>query len=68
MLEHKIIPPQINFNALNDEINMDEECFKIVTDKQPWTQKNHPRRAAISSFGIGGTNAHVILQEYSESL
>ena len=63
MLEHKIIPPQINFESPNKEINLDKSPFKITTDKTEWNVHNNKRIAGVSAFGIGGTNAHIILEE-----
>lgn len=62
MLDNKIIPPQINFTSPNK--NLDLLPFKINSKVSYWETKDHPRRAGLSSFGIGGTNAHIILEEY----
>jgi 3-oxoacyl-(acyl-carrier-protein) synthase/malonyl CoA-acyl carrier protein transacylase/NADP-dependent 3-hydroxy acid dehydrogenase YdfG len=64
MLNKAIIPPQINFTKANPNINLPATHFKIAKEKIYWDSKDYPRRAAVSSFGIGGTNAHVILEEY----
>ena len=59
-LDHKSIPPSLNFEQPNPQIDFAERFF--VNDKlEEW--KNSPRRAGVSSFGIGGTNAHIVLQE-----
>src|SRR5690348_9164591 len=59
-LDHKSIPPSLNFEQPNPQIDFAGRFF--VNDKlEEW--KNSPRRAGVSSFGIGGTNAHVVLQE-----
>ncbi|HBM16658.1 MAG TPA: hypothetical protein DD381_10010 [Lentisphaeria bacterium] len=65
MLGTKIIPPQINFRSPNPELHLDKTPFQIITQKQAWFRKDHPRRAGISAFGVGGTNAHIILEEYN---
>lgn len=66
MLQSKIIPPQINFNAPNPELNLEKTNFRITTKMEEWTSRDYPRRAGVSAFGIGGTNAHVILEEYNQ--
>lgn len=65
MIEHKTIPRQINYKELNAEININIENFSIPKKTQAWTAPNNlPRVAAVSAFGIGGTNAHMIISEY----
>ncbi len=64
-LANKEIPPSINYRRPNSEINFEESPFYVVEQLQSWSKDNGtPRRAALSSFGIGGTNAHAILEEY----
>lgn len=71
-LEHKTLPATINFKTLNPYIDLEDTPFYIVTNTQPWepmVDENGsliPRRAGISSFGFGGTNAHVVLEEYQD--
>lgn len=68
MLEHKVIPKQINYSILNPEIKLDTSCFDIPQEVQRWHVSNKaPRIAGVSSFGIGGTNAHIIIGEYIPS-
>ncbi|MEI8054739.1 MAG: amino acid adenylation domain-containing protein [bacterium] len=65
MLEYKIIPKQINYDSPNVELHLSDTNFEIVTQTRQWDQTdNIPRIAGISSFGIGGTNAHAIVSEY----
>ncbi|MFD0546634.1 ketoacyl-synthetase C-terminal extension domain-containing protein [Streptomyces mexicanus] len=57
-------PPTLNHTQPNPRIDFPTTPFYINTHLQPWpTPTDHPRRAAVSSFGIGGTNAHVILEQ-----
>jgi polyketide synthase PksN len=69
-LKYKKIPPNINFKRINPYIDLNESPFYIVTDTQDWVElkdreKNTiPRRAGISSFGFGGSNAHLLIEEY----
>jgi phthiocerol/phenolphthiocerol synthesis type-I polyketide synthase E len=57
------IPPSLNFKSPNPQINFSSSPFYVNDKLSNWPDKNHPRRAAVSSFGLGGTNAHIILEE-----
>ncbi|MGE5343918.1 MAG: beta-ketoacyl synthase N-terminal-like domain-containing protein [Candidatus Omnitrophota bacterium] len=64
VLKHKLIPPTLHFKAPNPEIDYENSPFTINTELIEWkTDNRRPLRAGISSFGIGGTNAHVTLEE-----
>ena len=63
-LYHKEIPPSINYKEPNPNIGFKDSPFYVVDKLQPWENTAVPRRAALSSFGIGGTNTHAILEEY----
>ncbi|MFC2146264.1 amino acid adenylation domain-containing protein, partial [Acidobacteriota bacterium] len=65
ILKHKKIPPTINCETPNPAIDFANSPFYINTRLQDWKQDRHPRRIGISSFGIGGTNAHLVLEEWS---
>ena len=62
-LKHKKIPPTINFNEANREINFANSPFYVNSERQDWHTSQQARRAGVSAFGIGGTNAHVVLEE-----
>ncbi len=62
-LEHKKLPPSINYRRSNPAINFPESPFFVNTECREWESDGRPRRAAVNSLGIGGTNAHVILEE-----
>jgi acyl transferase domain-containing protein len=62
-LEHKEIPPSLNFETPNPRIDFENSPFYVNTALSEWKTNGAPRRAGVSSFGIGGTNAHVILEE-----
>ena len=60
-LQKEIIPPHLNFNSLNPHIDLTDTPLTIPTESKDWKQGNKYRLAGISSFGFGGTNAHVIV-------
>jgi len=62
-LRHSKIPPQINFNALNPDIDLDSGPFVIPGQLQEWTPPGQRRCCGVSSFGFGGANVHIILEE-----
>jgi acyl transferase domain-containing protein/2-polyprenyl-3-methyl-5-hydroxy-6-metoxy-1,4-benzoquinol methylase/acyl carrier protein len=62
-LKHKQIPPSLNFVEPNPEIDFANSPFYVNTKLTEWKTTHTPRRAGVSSLGIGGTNAHVILEE-----
>lgn len=62
-LKHKSLPPSLHFETPNPRIKFEKTPFRVSSNFSPWESAASPRRAAVSSFGIGGTNAHVILQE-----
>jgi acyl transferase domain-containing protein/enoyl-CoA hydratase/carnithine racemase/NAD(P)-dependent dehydrogenase (short-subunit alcohol dehydrogenase family)/acyl carrier protein len=64
-LKHKQLPPTINFERLNEHIDLTNSPFYVNTRLQEWELKDAPRRqAAISSFGFSGTNAHLVIGEH----
>ncbi len=63
MFKNGLIPPQINYNKLNPLIDFDNVSFDITKEPLEWDSGSSPRIAGLSSFGLGGTNAHMILQE-----
>jgi acyl transferase domain-containing protein/enoyl-CoA hydratase/carnithine racemase/acyl carrier protein len=64
-LEHKQLPPTINFERLNEHIELKESPFYVNRRLQEWRLKGaERRRAAISAFGFSGTNAHMVIGEY----
>ncbi|QHZ56592.1 hybrid non-ribosomal peptide synthetase/type I polyketide synthase [Brevibacillus sp. NSP2.1] len=66
-LKHRQIPPMINFARSNPALDMENSPFVINTTLQEWSRGAHPLRAGISSFGVGGQNAHLIVEEAPES-
>jgi phthiocerol/phenolphthiocerol synthesis type-I polyketide synthase E len=63
VLKNREFPPLVNFRSPNPQLELESSPFSIATTASPWLEGATPRRAAVSSFGIGGTNAHVVLEE-----
>ena len=62
-LKHKLLPPSLHFHTPNPKIDFANSPFFVNTTLREWKTNGSPRCAGVSSFGIGGTNAHVIVQE-----
>ncbi|HET6913938.1 MAG TPA: amino acid adenylation domain-containing protein [Rhodanobacteraceae bacterium] len=62
-LHHGRIPRSLHYQRANPEIDFEASPFKVADQNIEWPRNGTPRRAAVSSFGVGGTNAHVILEE-----
>lgn len=62
-LQHQLIPPSLNFTTPNPQIDFENSPFFVNTELRKWVLSDSPRRAAVSSFGLGGTNFHAILEE-----
>jgi amino acid adenylation domain-containing protein len=63
-LKHRLVPPTLHFKAPNPELGLEKTPFYVNTRLIPWArQDNRPLRAGVSAFGIGGTNAHLVLEE-----
>ena len=66
-MENRVLPPTANFEEPGDKIDLDGSPFRVLATADPWkSPSDHPRRAAVSGFGFGGTNAHVLLEEPTE--
>lgn len=69
-MKHEMIPANLHFNQLNPYIELEDSPFYIVDSAKKWAKRfdSSPRRAGISSFGFGGANAHVVLEESPKPL
>ncbi len=61
--QHKIIPPHLHLQNLNPNISLEKTPFFIPIKLQPWFAGQQRRFAAVSSFGLGGTTGHLLLEE-----
>ncbi|MFE2943946.1 SDR family NAD(P)-dependent oxidoreductase [Streptomyces sp. NPDC059255] len=67
-LHHKVLPPTIKVDRPNPAAATPDGPFYVNTEARPWVRPTgHPRRASVSSFGFGGSNFHVTLEEYVPS-
>ncbi|MBO9464102.1 SDR family NAD(P)-dependent oxidoreductase [Tropicibacter sp. R15_0] len=62
-LHHKQMPPSLGYEAPNPAIDFENSPFRVNDTLTDWQSQGHPRRAGVNSLGVGGTNAHVILEE-----
>ncbi len=63
-LKHKKLPPTLHFLSPNAEIDFIDSPLYVNDTCRNWPKADYPRRAALSAFGLSGTNAHVIFEEY----
>jgi len=65
-LRHRVLPPTLHVERVNENIVLDDGPFYVNSGLKPWfPPPGMPRRAAVSAFGFSGTNAHVVVEEYS---
>ncbi len=66
----RTLPPTVNFRTPPPNLGLEGSPFQVLTTPREWKRRSDatPRRAAISGFGFGGVNAHVLLEEYDEQL
>ncbi|WP_292867177.1 non-ribosomal peptide synthetase/type I polyketide synthase [Nostoc sp. LPT] len=64
-LQHKLVPPTLHLKEPNPYIPWQKLPIEVTTVPTPWTAKQKPRLAGVSSFGMSGTNVHLILEEAS---
>ena len=68
-LKHKMLVPSIHAETLNPYINFDDTPFYVQRELVDWQPKGgFPRRAGINAFGAGGSNAHILVEEWAESI
>ena len=62
-LYHRTLPATLHFEQPSPKLDLDNTPFYVNTQTRPWDAGGRPLRAGLSSFGVGGTNAHVVLEE-----
>ncbi|MDI7267505.1 MAG: beta-ketoacyl synthase N-terminal-like domain-containing protein, partial [Myxococcota bacterium] len=65
-IHNRVLPPSINFERENPECSLPGSSFRVQTEVAEWPEPRGggPRRAAVSAFGFGGTNFHVVIEEW----
>lgn len=63
-MKHNMIPANLHFHTPNPLINWDEAHVKVIDKHTKWEKEDGLRMAAVNGFGFGGSNAHVIIEEY----
>ena len=62
-LQHQEIPPHLHFQTPNPYIPWEQIPVRVTTEAIPWSEKEKPRLAGVSSFGMSGTNVHLIIEQ-----
>ncbi|MEU8346316.1 beta-ketoacyl synthase N-terminal-like domain-containing protein, partial [Spirillospora sp. NPDC048832] len=65
-LQHRELPRTLHADEPTERVDWDSGAVRLLNEPVPWEPNDRPRRAAVSSFGISGTNAHLILEEAPE--